>query len=107
MVCNLSRREIVIDLSLAVCAAAMPVARAAAAEVPHLSETDPAAVALSYLHEAGRVDPKKHPDFIAGSNCANCLQLTGKMGDDWRPCKLFPGKLVKSSGWCKAWTAEI
>jgi hypothetical protein len=108
MVANPSRREIVIELSLAVCAAAaLPAVHASAAESLHLAETDPAAVALRYVGDAARVDSKKNPDFVAGSNCANCLQLTGRPGDAWRPCKLFPRKLVKSSGWCKAWTAEI
>ena len=29
--------------------------------------------------------------------------LTGKAGDAWRPCNLFPGKMVKNPGWCKVW----
>jgi len=75
--------------------------------LPHLDPHDATAVKFAYVDEASQVDPKKNPAFIAGSNCDNCLQLAGKAGDTWRPCALFPGKLVKTSGWCTAWTAEM
>jgi len=80
---------------------------AAAAGPPRLSEKDPAAVALGYVADAARVDVGKFPDFVKGSNCENCLQLQGKAGDAYRPCSLFPGKLVASAGWCKSWTPEM
>jgi hypothetical protein len=34
------------------------------------------------------------------------MQLQGKEGDEWRPCNLFPGKLVNAHGWCKVWQAK-
>ena len=49
----------------------------------------------------------KNPGYAPGSRCDNCLQLQGKAGDAYRPCGLFPGKLVSAGGWCKSWTPEI
>jgi len=107
---RVTRRAMLRQLSLAAgagCVAAGPlrIASGAAPALPHLDEHDPAAVALAYVQEASRA--KGSPDFIAGSNCENCLQLLGQPGDTWRPCKPFPGKLVKISGWCKSWTPEM
>ncbi len=79
----------------------------APATAAHLSPSDPAAVKVSYIEEAGHLDLKKHPNYVAGSVCDNCLLLQGKPGNTYRPCSLFPGKLVKISGWCSSWTAEM
>jgi hypothetical protein len=104
----LTRRAVVKILSLAtVVSAVWPVRSAPAAEPARLSEKDPAAVALGYVANAAQVDIKKYPDFVKGSTCENCLQLQGKAGDAYRPCSLFPGKLVAAAGWCKSWTPEI
>jgi hypothetical protein len=46
------------------------------------------------------------PLFKPSSHCANCVQLTGKEGDEWRPCNIFPGKLVNANGWCKVWAPK-
>ena len=77
------------------------------AAAPHLSTSDPAAVKVSYIEEAGHLDLKTHPNYVAGSNCDNCLLLQGKPGNTYRPCTLFPGKLVKISGLCSSWTSEM
>ena len=61
---------------------------------------------LSYFEDVKQVDPKKFPTFKPGQTCANCLQLTGKVGDEWRPCNLFPGKLVHTNGWCKVYVKK-
>ncbi len=87
--------------------AALPWGRARSAEPNRLDVKDPAAVALGYVENASQVDVKKYPDYVAGNNCENCLQLQGAAGNNYRPCSLFPGKLVSVSGWCKAWTPEI
>jgi hypothetical protein len=105
-----SRRRLLLMLGAA--AAGMPLAAARAADpakldLPKVDVHDPQAVALGYVENANQVDPKKHPQFVAGSNCDNCLQLQGKPGNDFRPCNLFPGKLVAVAGWCTGWTAEI
>jgi hypothetical protein len=68
-----------------------------AAEPGKLDVQDPAAIAQGYVEKSA----------VAGSNCENCLLLQGSAGLSYRPCSLFPGKLVSSSGWCKAWTTEI
>jgi hypothetical protein len=91
----------------AAAAAALPVCPARSAESPRLDVHDPAAVALGYVENAAEVDRKKFPHYVAGSNCDNCLQLQGKPGNNYRPCNLFPGKLVAVSGWCSGWTPEI
>jgi hypothetical protein len=80
---------------------------AAGAQAPHLDVKDPAAVAVGYVEDAAQVDGKKFPGYSKGSSCANCLQLQGADGASYRPCTLFPGKLVATAGWCSAWTAEI
>jgi hypothetical protein len=108
---RITRRAMLQQLSLAAgagCFAAAPsrfASAAAATTPPHLDVHDPAAVAVGYVEEAS--DVKQNPKFVAGSNCENCLLLQGKPGDSWRPCTLFPGKLVKISGWCSSWTAEM
>jgi hypothetical protein len=78
--------------------------KAAAAAKPHVAVNDPTAVALGYIEDATKVDAKKNPMYKAGSTCANCLQSTGGAATDaWRPCNLFPNKLVDSKGWCKVY----
>jgi len=105
---HLSRRTILKCLGLAAgVGATMRITDTLAAEPVRLDVNDPAAVKVSYVLEASHIDSKKFPTYVAGSNCENCLLLGGKPGNTYRPCSLFPGKLVKISGWCKAWTAEM
>jgi hypothetical protein len=104
----LSRRDALKKLALL--AAAVGVAEglrpAAAAELPHLSPTDPNAVALGYHDNAMQVDPQKFPTYRPGQRCDTCLQLQGQQGQAWRPCNLFPGQLVNASGWCRVWVPK-
>ena len=91
--------------------AALPAAnlmRDAAAQdaVPHISEQDSLAVAMGYVHDASQLDPNKVPQFKPGAKCANCAQLAGNEGDQWRPYNLFVGKLVNADGWCKVWVIK-
>jgi hypothetical protein len=102
-----SRRAAVKTLSLALAAASLGSGRARGAEPQKLDVKDPTAVALGYVESAAEVDVKKYPAFVKGQNCENCLQLQGKAGSDYRPCSLFPGKLVAVSGWCSGWTPEM
>jgi hypothetical protein len=102
----LSRRDVVNSLTL-LAAGVVLAARAARADDEKLSVTDPAAVALGYVEDAAHVDAKKFPDYAPGSDCENCLKLEGKSGQTYRPCSLFPGKLVAAKGWCSGWTAEM
>lgn len=41
-----------------------------------------------------------------GQFCENGNLIQSKQGD-WRPCSIFPGKLVNENGWCKAWVGRI
>ncbi len=77
-----------------------------AAEAPHLSPADPVAAALGYHESAGKVDAKAFPTYQPAQSCANCAQLQGAAGEAWRPCGLFPGKLVAAGGWCKVWARK-
>lgn len=81
-------------------------AAAQASSLPHLDEKDPLAVSLDYVHDARKTDATKNPQYKPGQKCSNCVQLTGKEGDEWRPCNLFAGKLVHADGWCKVWTLK-
>lgn len=60
-----------------------------------LSLDDPTAKALQYVHES-KMD---------GKYCANCRHIQGDASAEWRPCALFPNKLVNAKGWCAGWTA--
>ena len=77
-----------------------------AAELPNLSPTDPMAAALGYHESAVKVDAKAFPTYQPTQSCVNCAQLQGATGAAWRPCALFPGKLVAADGWCKVWAKK-
>ncbi len=72
-----------------------------------LSESEPAARALGYRHDADEVDvvrfPKRAGPEGATQLCANCRFLEGAPGKDWRPCSIFGGRLVHARGWCNTW----
>jgi hypothetical protein len=73
--------------------------RAQAADLPLLSESDPAAKALDYVEDATRAKGAQ-----SGSLCSNCSVYGGADGAAAGPCTLFPGKWVKANGWCKSWS---
>ena len=105
---NVTRRELIKNLSLAAALpAALPWRETRGAAPERLDVKDPAAAALGYVENAAQVDTKKYPAFVKGSTCENCLLLQGSAGNNYRPCSVFPGKLVSVSGWCKSWAAEI
>ena len=72
--------------------------RAGAEDLPKLSEDDPTAKALGYVHDATTVDASVR---AAENFCSNC-QLYQSDGE-WGPCAIFPGKAVAAKGWCKSW----
>lgn len=103
---SISRRDI-LGIAAMAGASSIVVERAQAADAfPKIDEKDPQAVALGYLHDATKVDPKKNPTWKAGQFCHNCMQVTGKDGEAWRPCNLFPRKLVAADGWCRVWVKK-
>ncbi|HLK71287.1 MAG TPA: high-potential iron-sulfur protein [Steroidobacteraceae bacterium] len=104
----LSRRDALRTLGLLLGATGLGSAArpAAAADAPHLAETDPTAVALGYHNNASQVDAKQFPTYKSGQECDTCLQLQGQDGQAWRPCNLFPGQLVNAKGWCRVWVPK-
>jgi hypothetical protein len=102
-----TRREV---LKLTAGAAAIPAYAmffrsnpALAQDMPHLAEDDPTAMALGYVHDA---TTSKNARYAAGQHCANCVQIQGEDGAEWRPCPLFPGKTVAAAGWCSVWVQK-
>ena len=100
-----SRREFVTAASLASVAvtAGMSAPRARAEELARVSEDDPTAKALNYVHDARQVDAAKR---ASSSFCNNCALYSGSVDDEWGKCSIFPGKLVAGEGWCSAWAAK-
>lgn len=76
-------------------------------DLPRLELDDPTAQALFYVHDVENLDTSdpRAANYEEGETCANCIQLTGEEGPEWRPCNLFPGKLVHVDGWCSVWAA--
>lgn len=85
---------------------ARPAREAHADEMPKLSEDDAMAAAMRYTHDAGTVDPATRANPAAEQTCANCALIQGNDGDEWRPCQIFPGKLVNADGWCSVWAPK-
>lgn len=74
-------------------------------EMPRLAESDPQAQSLGYVHEATSVNTSKYPRYQDGQACANCALYQG--GDaEWGGCSIFPGRLVKSTGWCSVYAPK-
>ena len=70
-----------------------------AQDMPVLSEDDPTAIALNYVHDAADKDDMRQADAI----CANCRLYLGQPDEEWGGCTAFPGKAVNTNGWCSAW----
>ncbi|MGN6740509.1 high-potential iron-sulfur protein [Dyella sp.] len=75
---------------------------ARAADLPHVSESDPTARALGYVEDASTTKDPKHK---AGDTCANCQFYSGG-ATGYGPCQLFPGKSVAAKGWCVSHAAK-
>ena len=74
-----------------------------AAELPHLDESDPAAKALAYVHDASTVSDTVRGD---GSRVCSTCRFYTEPESQWGPCTLFQGKAVAAKGWCKGWVAK-
>jgi hypothetical protein len=104
----ITRRTLLKTFGVAAAVSALlPPRQLQAAELPRLDVKDPAAQKLGYVENASQIDLKKYPGYVKDSNCENCLLLQGTTGAHYRPCSLFPGKLVSIDGWCSGWSAEI
>ncbi len=77
-------------------------------DLPKLDVADPAAKALLYVEDAADVDTSNPlaGRFEPGQDCANCSQIQGEDGAAWRPCGIFPGKVVAAAGWCSVWAPK-
>jgi hypothetical protein len=99
-----SRRQLLKKLMLG--AALIPLAditvqKAFGADAPLVTADDPTAKALKYTPDAAKATGAK-----PGSKCANCALYQGAAGSAQGGCLLFPGKQVKSSGWCSSWAPK-
>jgi hypothetical protein len=74
----------------------------AAADLPLLSPDDPAATKVKYTEDA-----TKEKSAVKDNNCGNCALYEGTYKSAQGPCQLFPGKQVKSAGWCSSWAPQI
>lgn len=81
-------------------------APAQSADLPRLSEDDPQAQSLSYVHDATTVDQASQPRYAPGQLCSNCALYTGDADAEWGGCSIFPGKAVKASGWCSVYAPK-
>lgn len=98
-----SRRSLLQNsCGLAALAAAGLPASLLAADLPHVTEDDPTAKALKYVHDATKSPDRKDTEAF----CHNCRYFKGKKGSDWGPCDLFAGKQVNANGWCNVWAKK-
>ncbi len=104
---KIARRKF-IQLSAAAAAGAvvMPSRQAEAQDLPQLTEDDPMAQAMKYVHDASTVDAASRPNPAESQMCSNCALIQGEDGQTWRPCQIFPGKLVNTNGWCSVWAPK-
>ena len=103
---SISRRELLARIAVTTVAGTVASVAAAAEHDASAQRVDPAdatAVALGYVEDATRVDASRFKTYRPGQSCANCTQIQGAAGAEWRPCLLFPDKLVKAAGWCSAY----
>lgn len=83
-----------------------PGSEARAQDLPKLTEDDAMAQAMKYTDDASSVDPASRANPVADQVCSNCALVQGDEGAEWRPCQIFPGKLVNSKGWCSVWAPK-
>ncbi|MES2039628.1 MAG: high-potential iron-sulfur protein [Pseudomonadota bacterium] len=69
---------------------------------PALKEDEVTAKEHAYVEDASKVDVKRFPEFKNTQKCGSC-QLYEDKGKGWGGCGIFPGKLVKETGWCDVW----
>lgn len=104
---KLGRRKF-IQLSVAVAAGGLVTGtrNAFASDLPQLSEDDPMAKSMRYTHDVTTIDASTRPNPAENQTCANCALVQGNDGEEWRPCQIFPGKVVAANGWCTVWAPK-
>jgi hypothetical protein len=104
---NLPRRRFIeLAAGTAAVASGLLPALAHAADLPHLSATDPAAQALGYNPETRNVPSSKFANHRPTQACGNCNFYKGAAGAEWGACQILPGKAVHVRGWCSAYVAK-
>jgi High potential iron-sulfur protein len=94
-------RQLLLGASLApVALAALRTARADGA--PLVAVDSPEAKALAYVEDA-----KLAKEAKPGNHCGDCALYQGPGGSAQGPCQAFPGKAVKSAGWCRSWAPQM
>ncbi len=78
---------------------------AAPSDLPKVEESNPTAMALSYVHDATQ-SPKRLTPEQKTQYCDNCLHYGETDVDDWGTCAVIPGYLVAAKGWCMVWVAK-
>jgi len=106
-----SRRSFLATAAVAASAALVglkPHSARAAANLPHLSESDPLAKSLGYQENAKNVDKSKFPTYKPGERCANCRFFQGTAGQKagYAGCQIFAGYSVNADGWCASFNAR-
>lgn len=77
---------------------------AIAADVPHLTETDPMALALGFKLDTSKADQAKYPKHSTEQYCQRCVHFT-KAGAEEARCDLF-NKIVPKHGWCSGFSKK-
>jgi hypothetical protein len=96
-----SRRRLLKKVALGTALLPLAVRQSNAADAPLVTDDDPTAKALKYVADASKASGAK-----PGSHCGNCQLYQGTAGSAQGGCLLFPGKQVKSTGWCSSWTPK-
>lgn len=94
-------RQLLIGASIA--PVALVTLRSARADgMPLVSADSPAAKALAYVEDA-----KLAKEAKPGNHCGDCALYQGPSGSAQGPCQAFPGRAVKSTGWCRSWAPQM
>jgi len=104
----LTRRQLLLAATALAPVAAVAGTPVNYAQVQRLNQGDPVARSLLYVEDTRKV-PADHPlaaNHSPENKCANCVHLRGNAGDAWRPCPVFPGRLVNAGGWCSVWASS-
>ena len=84
-----------------------PGSQARAEDLPKLTSDDAMGQAMKYTDDSSSVDPASRANPAPDQMCANCALIQGDEAAEWRPCSIFPGKLVNNKGWCSVWTPKV
>lgn len=104
---KIARRQF-IQLSAVAAAGTLlrPGQEAQAQDMPKVEESDAMAQAMKYTHDASTIDATTRANPAPEQTCDNCALIQGEEGAEWRPCQIFPGKVVAAAGWCSVWAPK-